>query len=308
MATPTYKLFCIGNPLLDLQVRDGEELYDDLVQNYQVTYVAGGASQNAARGAAYVLPLDSVVYTGCVGDDNLAEQLRAANKREGLHERYLVKKGEKTGACAVVITGHDRSLVTTLRAAEKFEKSHLSSPEVAPLVDAAKVFYVEGYFLTHGTETILEVSKKASASSKVFALNLSAPFIAQFFNVQLQSVLPYCDVIIGNETEAEAYASAMGLPEPKDLAATARAIALSPKANMSQPRIVIFTHGAESTVLVSSADPDNAKVYKVTPIPDDQIGGFLEPRLIAVDAGHKMGAMCVQLVGPQFKWPKVQIL
>jgi adenosine kinase len=56
----------------------------------------------------YVLPPDSVVYTGCVGDDDLAQQLRAANKREGLAEAYLVKKGEATGACAVVITGHHR--------------------------------------------------------------------------------------------------------------------------------------------------------------------------------------------------------
>ena len=56
----------------------------------------------------YVLPPNSVVYTGCVGDDDLAEQLKAANKREGLAEAYLVKKGEQTGACAVVITGHHR--------------------------------------------------------------------------------------------------------------------------------------------------------------------------------------------------------
>ena len=48
------------------------------------------------------------MFTGCVGDDELAEQLKAANKREGLDERYLVKKGERTGACAVIITGHDR--------------------------------------------------------------------------------------------------------------------------------------------------------------------------------------------------------
>jgi sugar/nucleoside kinase (ribokinase family) len=56
----------------------------------------------------YCLPENSVVFTGCVGDDELAEQLKAANRREGLAEAYLVKKGEKTGACAVVITGHDR--------------------------------------------------------------------------------------------------------------------------------------------------------------------------------------------------------
>jgi len=54
-----------------------------------------------------------------------------------------------------------------LRAAEKFEQSHLSSPSVAPLIDAAKIFYVEGYFLTHGTESVLELSKKASEKGKV---------------------------------------------------------------------------------------------------------------------------------------------
>lgn len=68
-----------------------------------------------------------------------------------------------------------RSLVTTLRAAELFEKSHLSSPEVAPLIDAARVFYVEGYFLTHGTESALEVSKKASEAGKVSSCVTSGP-------------------------------------------------------------------------------------------------------------------------------------
>lgn len=57
--------------------------------------------------------------------------------------------------------------MTTLRVAEKFEKSHLSSPEVAPLIENAKYFYVEGYFLTHGVESVLELSSKASAAGKV---------------------------------------------------------------------------------------------------------------------------------------------
>ncbi|OJA16888.1 hypothetical protein AZE42_08505 [Rhizopogon vesiculosus] len=346
MASQTYKLFCMGNPLLDVQVTNGEELlkkydlkandailaeekhtpiYDELVKNYKVTYVAGGASQNAARGAAYVLPPNSVVFTGCVGDDVLADQLRAANELAGLRQVYQVKQGEKTGACAVVLTGHDRSLVTTLRAAEMFDLSHLSSPAVAPLVDAAEFFYVEGFFLTHGTASVLELSKKASTLSKVFALNLSAPFIPQFFSAQLQSVLPYCDIIIANESEAEAYAAASGLPDKTDLAAIARAIAISPKANASRPRTVIFTHGAESTVMVSGAEPDSPKVFKVTPIPSGEIvdtngagdafaGGFLGAFVAGkslddcVEVGHKMGAMCVKLIGPQFPFPKVSVL
>jgi adenosine kinase len=115
----------------------------------------------------YVLPPNSVVYTGCVGSDELADQLRAANEREGVASAYQAKQGEKTGACAVVITGHYRSLVTTLRAAEMFDKSHLSSPEVASLVDAAKIYYVGGFFLTHGVESALEVAKKAAGTGKV---------------------------------------------------------------------------------------------------------------------------------------------
>lgn len=96
----SYQLFCMGNPLLDMQVYNGEEIlkkyglksndailaeekhmplyvpasnlasyanpdgsYDELVEKYKVTYVAGGASQNAARGAA-VRPLP--IFAACV--------------------------------------------------------------------------------------------------------------------------------------------------------------------------------------------------------------------------------------------------
>ncbi|KAG6817577.1 hypothetical protein H0H87_006954 [Tephrocybe sp. NHM501043] len=342
----SYSLFCLGNPLLDMQVTNGEALlekyslnandailaelkhapiYDELVKEHKVTYVAGGASQNAARGAAYILPPGSVVYAGCVGDDNLAEELKAANKREGLDEVYQVKAGEKTGACAVVITGHHRSLVTDLRAAEKFDQSHLSSPAVAPLIDNAKFFYVEGYFLTHGISSALEISHKAALAGKTFAINLSAPFIPQFFGTQLQQILPHCDIVIGNEAEAESWGNANGSPDPKDLAAVAKQIALLPKTNSSRSRWVIFTQGAESTFVVSSAEPDSPKIFKVNPLADSEIvdtngagdafaGGFLGALVAGktleecVEYGHTLGAMCVKQIGPTYQWPKVKVL
>lgn len=329
-----------------MQVTDGEELlkkyklnandailagddqagiYDDLVKNYKLTYVAGGAAQNAARGAAYLLPPNSVVYTGCVGDDELANQLREANKREGLADVYMVKNGEKTGACAVVITGHHRSLCTTLRAAEMFDIAHLSTPEVAPLVEGARIFYVEGYFLTHGVEIVKFLAKKASEGAKTFVLNLSAPFIPQFFKANLDQVLPYCDIVIGNESEAEAWAEASGQPDKKDLPAVARALAGLPKSNPARPRTVIITQGPESTIVATDVDGVEPKIHPVQPLKDEEIvdtngagdafaggvlGALVSGRSIdeAVEVGHKMGAMCVQQVGPQYQWPKVQIL
>lgn len=39
-------------------------------------------------------------------------------------------------------------------------------------------------------------------------MNLSAPFISQFFKAPLLEALPYCDIIFGNESEAAAFAEA----------------------------------------------------------------------------------------------------
>ena len=60
--------------------------------------------------------------------------------------------------------------MTTLRAAEKFELAHLQTPEVSKLVDGAKYYYVEGYFLTHGADIALYLAKKSSEAGKVSAL------------------------------------------------------------------------------------------------------------------------------------------
>ncbi|KIY69534.1 adenosine kinase [Cylindrobasidium torrendii FP15055 ss-10] len=341
----TPALFCIGNPLLDIIATDeklltkygleangailAEEkqnpIYEDLVKNHKVTYVAGGAAQNAARGAAYILPPGSVAYTGCVGDDDLAEQLKAANKKEGLIDVYQVKKGEQTGACAVVVTGHHRSLCTTLRGSEKFDESHLESATVKPVIDGAKVFYLEGYFLTHGAEILARLAQKVSVAGKVSVINFSAPFIPQFFNPAIQAVLPYIDIVICNETEAEAWANSNGVPNPTDLPSVAKAIASYQKSNPSRPRTAIITHGAEPTIVVSSDAPDSVKEYPVHKLAENEIvdtnaagdgfaGGFLGAFVLdksldeCIAVGQKMATMVIQQVGAQYQWPKVNLL
>ena len=125
--------------------------------------------------------------------------------------------------------------------------------------------------------------------------------------------MPYCDVIIGNEAEAEAWGSANGLADKTDLAAVARAIAALPKSNASRPRTVVITQGPKSTTVVNAADLENPKVFAVTPLKDEEIvdtngagdafaGGFIGGLVLGksidecVEAGHKMGAMCVQQV------------
>lgn len=186
-------------------------------------------------------------------------------------------------------------------------------------------------------------------------MNLSAPFIPQFFKSQVDEILPYVDVLIGNESEAEAFAAShewdvralLSLlplvssllhsthalcPSPatqtKDIATIAQKLAALPKKNEATPRLVVITQGASSTIAASTSSslvPSGLKVFPVSPLAADKIvdtngagdafaGGFLGARALgkgvdeAVEAGHKMGQMNVQLSGPTFKFPKVQIL
>ncbi|OCF34026.1 adenosine kinase [Kwoniella heveanensis BCC8398] len=348
----------LGNPLLDIQVPPKEgpaylekyglksndailaeekhmPIYDDIVANATVDYVAGGAAQNAARGAAYILPAGSVAYIGSVGEDDLKQTLLSANEAEGVQSAYQTQPAPaRTGACAVILSNHDRSLCTTLRAAEMFTPDHLATPEISQLLNGAKYFYIEGFFLTHGIESALEVAKKASSSGKTVILNLSAPFIPQFFKVQLEELLPHVDILIGNESEAEAYREAAGMGDA-DLAQVASTLAAMPKSNASRPRLVVITQGADSTLVASSSasgaagnlktsDP-NPKTYPVPALSADKIvdtngagdmfaGGFLGALALGksldecIEIGHKLGQQCCGQIGPKLVFPKVQVV
>lgn len=64
-------------------------------------------------------------------------------------------------------------------------------------------FGFQGFFLTVSPESILKVAKHASDNNKIFCMNLSAPFISQFFKEPLMEVMPYVDILFGNETVSD---------------------------------------------------------------------------------------------------------
>lgn len=62
---------------------------------------------------------------------------------------------------------------------------------------------LQGFFLTVSLESILKVAKHASENNKIFSFNLSAPFISEFFKDSLMKVIPYVDILFGNETVSQ---------------------------------------------------------------------------------------------------------
>ncbi len=64
-------------------------LFDDLIKNHDAKLIPGGAAQNTARGAQYMLPPSSVWYIGCVGDDEYANILRQKCSEQGAQPGYI---------------------------------------------------------------------------------------------------------------------------------------------------------------------------------------------------------------------------
>ena len=119
-------------------------------------------------------------------------------EKEGLRTEYLEDPELPTGVCAVLITKTNRSMVTDLLAANAYKLDHLKTPKIWALVEQAKVFYVGGYFLTVCPPAAMLLAEHALATGKHFTLNLSAPFIPQFFTEPLKQLLPFTDVLFGN--------------------------------------------------------------------------------------------------------------
>lgn len=328
-------LLGMGNPLLDISADVGQELldkyevtlnnailaeakhvplYDELAAAAGVEYIAGGATQNSIRVAQWMLGAEgATAYIGCVGKDAFGAQLKASAEKDGLVTHYMEDESAATGTCAVLIKDKERSLVANLSAANNYKIDHMNTEAIQAVVAAAKVVYSAGFFLTVSPASMIAAGKHAAESGGYFATNLSAPFLCSVFKEQMHSVLPYADIVFGNESEAAAYAEAnecagASIPE------VAKKIAALPKACGTHARVVVITQGSESTVVAVNG---TVTEYAVTPIAgsaivdtngagDSFVGGFLSqfltgaPLAKCVDAGHWAAGLVIQQSGCTF--------
>jgi len=312
-------LMGMGNPLLDISSEVPQEvldkygvtmnnailaedkhlpLYEELVGKYSPQYIGGGATQNSIRVAQWMLLAvnkpNSTAYMGCIGKDSFGTQLAECAKADGMLAHYMIDESTATGTCAVLIMGGERSLVANLAAANNFKPSHLETDLAKEIYTSAQFYYIAGFFLTVSVESLEIVGKHAVTNNKVFALNLSAPFIIDFFSDQVATAMQYADYLFCNESEAEQYGTKHDLGT--DLKTIALAIAASPKLNSKRERIVVFTQGSKATFV---AHKGVVTEYPVEPLAkellvdtngagDAFVGGFMSQLV----QGKEIGA-CV---------------
>jgi len=258
-------------------------MYKEISEKYDAEYIPGGATQNAIKIAQWLLGTpDATTFMGCIGKDEFGTILENNTKKLGVNVQYQIDEKTPTGTAACLITGNNRSLVANLAAANNFSKDHIDKEENWDLIKKADYFYIAGFPLTVSPPAILKVAKYACEQKKTFMMNLSAPFICQFFKDPLKECLPYVDILFGNETEAATFAKEQEW-DTTDIKEIALKTAALPKENSERPRTVVFTQGAEKTIVVKDGKVTEYPVLKLDPkdivdtngAGDAFVGGFL---------------------------------
>lgn len=238
------------------------------MENETVQYLAGGSCQNTLRVVQWILRKPKVaVYFGCVGVDEYADKLEEKARADGVNVIYQQNDALPTGTCAVALTGHHRSLCANLAAANTFTVDHINQPDNRKVLENAKYFYVTGFFLTASAPTVQAVAKHALAHNAPFLMNLSAPFLAQFYKKDLMEALAYADIVFGNETEALTFAKEENFGTD-DMHEIALKICQLPKQNENRERVAIITQGKHPVLLVQNGKVTEIEVKELS---DDEI-------------------------------------
>jgi adenosine kinase len=343
----------MGNPLLDISANVSPDMlkkynvqldtailaeeqhlpiYQELIDTYpdSVQYIAGGATQNTCRVAQWMLSAagkskECVAFLGCVGaNDAYGQKLQACAEADGVCVHYQKDPEHPTGTCAALIVEGERALIANLGAANHFQLSHLSeSAQSQEILSSAQIVYCAGFFLTVSVPSLVYAAEHVVKENKIFALNLSAPFIVDFFSEQLHTALQYADYLFGNESEAETYAKKHNLAAEDgsvDLHQVALAIAAGPKKNAARPRTVVITQGSKATIVANNGSVTEypieealapEKIVDTNGAGDAFVGGFLASLLLkgtddvaaAVQAGHYAAKHIIQVSGTQLSEP-----
>ncbi|KAJ0410188.1 hypothetical protein P43SY_002520 [Pythium insidiosum] len=332
----TYSIVGLGNPLLDISAEVDHDLleqyglkldnailaedthlplYQDIVTKYKPVFVAGGATQNSIRVAQWMLNKHNKKATsffGAVGKDEHAQKLRECAQQDGVHVHYMEHEDVATGTCAVCVVDSERSLVANLSAANKFHHDHLEDEKSQDLINRGRIFYSSGFHLTVSPPAMMKLAEHAHQNNKVFLLNLSAPFIVQFFKDPLMAAMPYADYVFGNENEAKEFGKAHNWGE--DLKEVALRLSQLPKNSGARCRTVVFTQGAEPTIVAYQGE---VKTYPVPKLEASEIvdtngagdafvGGFVSrlslgrPIADCVKAGHWAAQVVIRRSGCTF--------
>jgi adenosine kinase len=104
----------------------------------------------------------------------------------------------------------------------------------------------------------------------MFCYNLAATYWISKYSKEINEIIPYADIIIGNAEEAVALAAVKGW-KTEDKMEIAKKIASEDKMNTGRPRIVVITQGhLETCACTYDFEKKKFDTFTISPTPIDR--------------------------------------
>lgn len=285
MLEKSYLLFGACNPMIDITasvtkdflrkfnlkpndaiIGDDNQtnIYDEMKSKFPetLTYTAGGSGYNTLRTSSWILgKLDINIFMGCVGKDEYASIVKSKAKESGLKTIFQTTNQASTATCATLLTDKNRSMVAHLGAACKFTEDHLDCPDNWAYIENSQVFYITGFFLATCMNAVTRIAIFCHENDRLFCFNLSALFLIEFYKKELLIILPYVDILFGNEDEAILFAKNILNIQTSDIRKITKHISGMHKKN-NRKRLVVITR-ADKSVIYTNKKVNEMKIPKI---------------------------------------------
>lgn len=285
--TPTHRVCCIGNAIVDLLAEVDEAFLQthgltkgamtliDETRAEELTALvpgaaicSGGSAANTAAGLAAMAGQSenenkkAICYIGKVRDDPLGEAFRTDIEKIGVAYRTPVASaGPATARCFVFVTPDgERTMQTYLGICSHVRERDIDDEMIA----ASDIIYVEGY-LWDQPETKLAIRKAFATAKKAgrkVAFTLSDAFCVDRHRQDFLGLLPGLDLLFANEVEVKS------LFQTSDFeTACAHLRGLVPLATI--------TRSEKGSVVISGSDTVTAEAAPITKLVDTTGAGDL---------------------------------
>jgi ribokinase len=195
------------------------------------TYLQAFGGKGANQAVAAARAGAEVTFISAVGDDVFGREAREQFGREGIRLEHLrVLEGRASGVALILVDDDGHNLISVFPGAN----GALGSREIEEIPDA--VFRGPGVFVTQLETPVGAVAlglERARAGGRVTILN-PAPTMGR---AELAGALPFADIVIPNEFEAERLTGVAAHDEPGARAAAE----------------VLFEHGCRAAIVTLGA-------------------------------------------------------
>jgi sugar/nucleoside kinase (ribokinase family) len=219
-----YSIFGLGNPLLDfiapvdfhvlertgarkgtMNLVDAGQMEQILTMVSGYTNIPGGSCANTLRAVSWLRqaegsPMQPMIYSGAVGEDDLGARYACILEKAGLTHR-LVRKPVPTGCSVILVTpDHERTMFTHLGACREYTWRDLDLEALS----VSRLLYFTGFMWdTEGQkEAVILAIERARALGIPIAFDLADPLAVGRSKAEFLGLIPSrVDVLFGNREE-----------------------------------------------------------------------------------------------------------